>query len=223
MTSTTTGHACRVMHSTPVMPFSPQVPSAAYCSQIRATVVLARAITSPDDVHGMLVCRAIITEQGGATAHAALVSRDLGKPCVVGCGTASVTSLVGQLVTVDGGSGKIYAGALAVTVPDENADPSLVTLTQWAAAAAPLQVLTVAPPGPVLDLNTVVGGADSTQLAGLLAGHAVVRGGAIASPGGVRAALAAGVKIICASPRLPVLLAACEAARELQPQIANDE
>jgi pyruvate,orthophosphate dikinase len=186
-------------------------------------VVLARAITSPDDVHGMLVCRAIITEQGGATAHAALVSRDLGKPCVVGCGTASVTSLVGQLVTVDGGSGKIYAGALAVTVPDENADPSLVTLTQWAAAAAPLQVLAVAPPGPVLDLNTVVGGADSTQLAGLLAGHAVVRGGAIASPGGVRAALAAGVKIICASPRLPVLLAACEAARELQPQIANDE
>lgn len=186
-------------------------------------VVLARAITSPDDVHGMLVCRAIITEQGGTTAHAALVSRDLGKPCVVGCGTASVTSLVGQLVTVDGGSGKIYAGALAVTVPDENADPSLVTLTQWAAAAAPLQVLTVAPPGPVLDLNTVVGGADSTQLAGLLAGHAVVRGGAIASPGGVRAALAAGVKIICASPRLPVLLAACEAARELQPQIANDE
>ncbi len=186
-------------------------------------VVLARAITSPDDVHGMLVCRAIITEQGGTTAHAALVSRDLGKPCVVGCGTASVTSLVGQLVTVDGGSGKIYAGALAVTVPDENADPSLVTLTQWAAAAAPLQVLAVAPPGPVLDLNTVVGGADSTQLAGLLAGHAVVRGGAIASPGGVRAALAAGVKIICASPRLPVLLAACEAARELQPQIANDE
>ena len=186
-------------------------------------VVLARAITSPDDVHGMLVCRAIITEQGGTTAHAALVSRDLGKPCVVGCGTASVTSLVGQLVTVDGGSGKIYAGALAVTVPDENADQSLVTLTQWAAAAAPLQVLAVAPPGPVLDLNTVVGGADSTQLAGLLAGHAVVRGGAIASPGGVRAALAAGVKIICASPRLPVLLAACEAARELQPQIANDE
>ena len=186
-------------------------------------VVLARANTSPDDVHGMLVCRAIITEQGGTTAHAALVSRDLGKPCVVGCGTASVTSLVGQLVTVDGGSGKIYAGALAVSVPDESTDPAIATLIRWAVDAAPLQVLAVAPAGPVLDLNTVAGGADGAQLAGLLAGHTVVRGGAIASAGGVRAALAAGVKIICASPRLPVLLAACEAARELQPQIANDE
>lgn len=186
-------------------------------------VVLARSITSPDDVHGMIACRALATEHGGATSHAAVVSRALGVPCVVGCGEGTVTALAGQTVTVDGASGRIYAGALAVSVPDETADPALATLTRWAEAAAPLTVLASAPSGPLLDLNSTPGGEDPDQLPTLLPGHAVVRGGAIASERGVRAALKAGVTTICASPRLPVLLAAIEAARELETNTANDE
>ncbi len=176
-------------------------------------IVLARATTSPDDVHGMIACRAVVTEQGGATSHAAVVSRALGVACVVGCGDGSVTALEGRLVTVDGASGCLYAGALPVVAPDENAEPSLAALTRWAEARAPLTVL--ADGGPdALDLTSVDGGEDIERLPALIAGHGCVRGGAIASDGGVRAALAAGVRVIVASPRLPVLLAALEATRE---------
>ena len=187
-------------------------------------IVLARATTSPDDVHGMIACRAVITEQGGATSHAAVVSRALGVPCVVGCGEGTVTALAGQTVTVDGASGKVFAGALPVTMPDEAADPALATLTRWAEAVSPLRVSTAATAsnGPVLDLNTVEGGEDIERLPALLAGHATVRGGAIASDAGVRAAVAAGVTHLIASPRLPVLLAALEASKE-QSSSSNHE
>ena len=186
-------------------------------------VVLARLITSPDDVHGMLACQAMATERGGTTSHAAVVSRALGKPCVVGCGVDTVTALAGQIVTVDGTRGKIYAGALPVIAPDENADPLLATLIRWAEARSPITVLATPPAGPLLDLNTVSGGEDEDQLPALLPGHTVVKGGAIASERGVRAALAAGVTTLCASPRLPVLLAALEAQRQLQTNTANDK
>lgn len=186
-------------------------------------VVLARSTTSPDDVHGMIACNALATEHGGTTSHAALVSRSLGKPCVVGCGEGSVTALAGQIVTVDGATGNIYAGALPVTAPDENADPALARLIAWAEALSPITVLAEAPAGPLLDLNAVAGGEDEDKLPALLPGHTVAKGGAIASNAGVRAALAAGIKTICASPRLPVLLAAIEAARELQSNTVNDE
>ena len=54
------------------------------------------ASTSPDDVHGMIAAVAVVTEQGGATSHAAVVSRALDTPCVVGCGPGTVDALVGQ-------------------------------------------------------------------------------------------------------------------------------
>lgn len=73
-------------------------------------VVLARATTSPADVHGMIAASAVVTETGGATSHAAVVSRELGRPCVVGCGQGTVTALAGELVTVDGGRGRVLAG-----------------------------------------------------------------------------------------------------------------
>jgi hypothetical protein len=93
----------------------------------------------------------------------------------------------------------------------------------WAEALSPIAVLAEAPAGPLLDLNAVAGGEDADKLPALLPGHTVAKGGAIASNAGVRAALAAGIKTICASPRLPVLLAAIEAARELQSNTVNDE
>ncbi|MFD2798314.1 pyruvate, phosphate dikinase, partial [Prauserella oleivorans] len=78
-------------------------------------VVLATPTTNPDDVHGMLAARAIITEIGGATSHAAVVSRELGRPCIVGCGEGVLSSLAGRIVTVDSTSGEVLDGALPLT------------------------------------------------------------------------------------------------------------
>jgi pyruvate, orthophosphate dikinase len=93
---------------------------------------LAREATSPDDVHGMIAAQAVITEQGGATSHAAVVSRELQTPCVVGCGAATVTGLDGQEVTVDGAAGVVYAGRLPMTDPSEADYPALSRLLKWA-------------------------------------------------------------------------------------------
>ena len=97
-------------------------------------VILVRRTTSPDDVHGMIAARAVVTEQGGSTSHAAVVSRSLGRPCVVGVGDGAVAR-AGATVTVDGGAGLVYGGALATTVPDEAADPRLASLIAWAREA----------------------------------------------------------------------------------------
>lgn len=78
-------------------------------------VVLVRTTTSPDDFHGMVAAVAIVTEYGGATSHAAVVSREIGRPCVVGCGAGTVDLLVGQVVTVDGSTGRVWLGR-----PDES-------------------------------------------------------------------------------------------------------
>ncbi|WP_131895389.1 PEP/pyruvate-binding domain-containing protein [Actinomadura rubrisoli] len=71
-------------------------------------VVLARPTTDPGDVRGILAARALVTEVGGATSHAATISRELGRPCVVGCGSGSLAALHGHVVTVDGRSGSVF-------------------------------------------------------------------------------------------------------------------
>jgi len=173
-------------------------------------VILARDTTSPDDVHGMLVARAVITEQGGATSHAAVVSRALGVPCVVGCGSGKLLTLAGSTVTVDGASGRIYAGVLPVIAPDEATEPGLGELAAWATLRAPLEVLAETAPaaGDARDLDGIRGGEDPAQLAALAAGAEVLRGAVLNSDEGVKAAVAAGVKAIVVKRRLPALLAA---------------
>lgn len=104
-------------------------------------VVLARETTSPDDVGGMIAARAIITEQGGATSHAAVVSRELQTPCVVGCGQGSLRALVGTDVTVDGDNGMVYSGLLQLTQPSESSDPDMATLLSWARLRSPVRVV----------------------------------------------------------------------------------
>lgn len=74
-------------------------------------VVLARRTTSPHDLHGMLAATAIVTEIGGATSHAAVVSRELGVPCVVGCGEGSLDGQEGAVITVCGETGEVRQGA----------------------------------------------------------------------------------------------------------------
>jgi pyruvate,orthophosphate dikinase len=77
-------------------------------------VILARPTTNPHDVRAMAVVRGILTEIGGATSHAAVVSRELGVPCVVGCGAGALTPLEGRVVTVDAAAGDVLEGALPV-------------------------------------------------------------------------------------------------------------
>ncbi|TYL55878.1 pyruvate, phosphate dikinase [Nocardioides sp. BGMRC 2183] len=90
-------------------------------------VVLVRATTSPDDLHGMLAAVAIVTELGGATSHAAVVSREIGRPCVVGCGDGVLEALAGREITVDGASGRVWPGRVAATT-GAAPDPYLVRL-----------------------------------------------------------------------------------------------
>lgn len=95
-------------------------------------VILARPTTSPDDLHGMIAARAVVTELGGATSHAALVSRELGRPCVVGCGTGTVAALAGRLVTVDGGAGAVWVGEIAGKPVARDVLDDVEVLARWA-------------------------------------------------------------------------------------------
>ncbi|MEM4270596.1 MAG: phosphoenolpyruvate synthase [Candidatus Pacearchaeota archaeon] len=72
--------------------------------------ILVTKMTNPDMVVTMQKCSGIVTEEGGSTCHAAIVSREMGIPAVVGTGTATSVLKDGQIVTVDGFKGKVYEG-----------------------------------------------------------------------------------------------------------------
>ncbi|MEV5648506.1 pyruvate, phosphate dikinase [Nocardia sp. NPDC052254] len=101
-------------------------------AQAGEDVILVRPTTSPDDLPGMIAARAVVTESGGTTSHAALVSRELGRPCVVGCGPGVVAALAGRRVTVDGGSGVVLDGEVAGAAVDAAALDDVRRLAGWA-------------------------------------------------------------------------------------------
>lgn len=177
-------------------------------AQANPGCILVRKSTSPDDVHGMIAAAAVVTEQGGATSHAAVVSRALDTPCVVGCGTGAVEGLVGRIVTVDATTGKVYAGEVPTSAVDESEDEDLRRLTEWAETRTSLRVGTDVAIAPVFDADTSSAGDLSEQFPEIPRGTKAVRGAVFCAPDGVRAALDAGVEAIVASHRLPVLLAA---------------
>ena len=82
-------------------------------------VILARPTTDPHDVRAMSVSAGILTELGGATSHAAIVSRELGVPCIVGVGVGALAPLEGCLVTLNAYSGDVLEGAVPATDSDE--------------------------------------------------------------------------------------------------------
>lgn len=104
-------------------------------------VILMRPDTSTADVAGFAVAAGIVTAVGARTAHAALVARQMGKPCVVGCDTmtidaatnraqlASTTISEGDWVSVDGDSGGIYLGQHEIIV--ERPDAELTEIERW--------------------------------------------------------------------------------------------
>lgn len=179
-------------------------------------VILMRPTTSPEDVHGMLVAAGVVTERGGSTSHAAVVSRQLGVPCVVGCGDGALSGLAGKRVTVDGVHGKVYAGALAVEHPDEDSDPNLQQLRTWALAHSPLRVLRLGQgiPADAADLDAMADGDDVKNMCDHLRGRRGAVGAVLNTDEGVRAALEAGVEFIVVRHELPALLAACAADAE---------
>ncbi len=104
-------------------------------------VVLARPTTSPEDVAGMIAAVAVVTDVGGSTSHAAVVSRSLGKPCVVGCGEGTAARLVGQVVTVDGERGQVLDGLVPLEQPELASHPYLSKLAAWTSPRGLLDVL----------------------------------------------------------------------------------
>ena len=114
-------------------------------------VILARPETRPDDVHGMLAARGVVTTRGGRTSHAALVARQFGTPAVVGASelsidlgerTMSTNGRVvheGEWLSIDGTTGEIFEGELETSVPDLD-DPWLTKLLGWADEARTLDV-----------------------------------------------------------------------------------
>jgi pyruvate,water dikinase len=88
------------------------VPEASQIDKVKTGDVLVAEMTTPDFVPAMKRAVAIVTDRGGRTAHAAIVSRELGIPCVVGAEQATTTLTDGQVITVDGSHGKIYDGKI---------------------------------------------------------------------------------------------------------------
>ena len=105
-------------------------------------VILVRWETTPDDIHGLLEARGVLTAQGGMTSHAAVVARGMGKPCVAGCEALTIDlddhaiSLGGEklsegdVITIDGGTGEVIVGEVDLVAPQINED--FERLLRWA-------------------------------------------------------------------------------------------
>jgi pyruvate,orthophosphate dikinase len=105
-------------------------------------VILVRWETTPDDIHGMIAAQGILTAHGGMTSHAAVVARGMGKPCVAGCEALSVDANArqasldgkklgeGEVITIDGGTGEVIVGEVALIAPEINED--FETVLAWA-------------------------------------------------------------------------------------------
>ncbi|MCV0404020.1 MAG: pyruvate, phosphate dikinase [Chloroflexi bacterium] len=115
-------------------------------------VILVRVETSPDDVHGMLAAKGVLTARGGATSHAAVVARSMGLPCVAGAETlkidyakrqmraGSVTVAEGEVISIDGTTGEIFAGELPTIEARFEDEHDLATLLGWADEVRTMQV-----------------------------------------------------------------------------------
>ncbi|MBL7124667.1 MAG: phosphoenolpyruvate synthase [Dehalococcoidales bacterium] len=90
------------------------IPDASQINKVKDGDILVAEMTTPDFVPAMKRAAAIVTDRGGRTAHAAIVSRELGIPCVVGAGQATSILTDGQIISVDGSTGKIYEGKVAI-------------------------------------------------------------------------------------------------------------
>lgn len=184
-------------------------------------VVLVRPTTSPEDIAGMIAARAVVTELGGATSHAAVVARALGRPCVVGIGPGSTSAWLGRPVTVDGSRGAVYDGLLPTEQVHVEEDPGLSRLLQWAREACPVAV-GADPSAGLRDLDAAGIGLDADEPPALddvvaaLQGAAAARGAVLSTAVGADALLQAQVPVVQLAPgqhELMVLLQLVHAHR----------
>ncbi len=122
-------------------------------------VIMVRPFTKPDDVHGMLASKGILTSEGGATSHAAVVARQFGIPCVVGASAiridqenrlvraGEVTVKEGDWVSVDGTTGEVFIGQIDTVSPSLDEQTDLLTLLDWADELAATDGIRKAPEG----------------------------------------------------------------------------
>jgi pyruvate,orthophosphate dikinase len=106
--------------------------------------IMVRPFTKPDDVHGMIASKGVLTSEGGATSHAAVVARQFGIPCVVGASAikidlekrvmnvGEITLKEGDWISVDGTTGKVFAGKIPTSEPSLEEQTDLLTLLNWA-------------------------------------------------------------------------------------------
>jgi pyruvate,orthophosphate dikinase len=106
------------------------------------SVILVRWETTPDDIHGLIQAKGVLTAHGGMTSHAAVVARGMGKPCVAGCEALSVDAHAktarlgdrelheGDVLTIDGGTGAVIVGEVPLVPPAINED--FETVLGWA-------------------------------------------------------------------------------------------
>jgi pyruvate,orthophosphate dikinase len=114
------------------------------------SVILVRVETNPNDVHGMIEARGILTSTGGTASHAALVARGMGRPCIVGANEIHVdlknrqfavngtTVRQGEEITLDGTTGNVYLGRVATIEPKPSGN--FQTLLSWADEVRRLEV-----------------------------------------------------------------------------------
>lgn len=117
-------------------------------------VILVRPDTTPDDVHGMIAARGILTQHGGRASHAAVVARQLGKPCVVGCEAIKINlkkrqfavgeKIVkeGDIISISGRRGEVYEGSIPTVAPSFEKLNELKVILQWADEVSRLKVWT---------------------------------------------------------------------------------
>ena len=114
-------------------------------------IILVREETKPEDIHGFFQAQGILTARGGKTSHAAVVARGMGKPCVSGCEAIVIddkarrarigdtTLHEGDVVTIDGSTGRVYAGEVPTVEPEFSQE--METLLAWADAASRMKVM----------------------------------------------------------------------------------
>ncbi len=107
-------------------------------------VIMVRPFTKPDDVHGMLASKGILTSEGGATSHAAVVARQFGIPCVVGASDVKINMEKRQLeangvvvkegdaLSVDGTTGEVFLGEIPSVSPSLEEQTELMEILEWA-------------------------------------------------------------------------------------------
>ena len=121
--------------------------------------IMVRPFTKPDDVHGMIASKGVLTSEGGATSHAAVVARQFGIPCIVGASAIKIdlekrvmvidekVVKEGEWISVDGTTGQVYAGKISTSAPSIEEQTELLTLLTWADEIAARGDVRVLPDG----------------------------------------------------------------------------